>query len=277
MKKKTNPNIAFDTLNMINLFNYDNNPIITKTISGIDKEISILHIPHSSYYIPSLSGFVNDSELIEKEKSLLTDHYSDDIFNIKDIDQIVTPFSRIFCDVERLPDNQESLYEKGRGFYYTHTDDGKVLRNNIDGDKEFILRNYYNLHQDTVIHHINNKLLKFGKALIIDCHTFNDKPLETDVDKDSYRPDICIGVDEFHTPKNLVDHVVNHFLVNGFTVGINSPYKGTFVPLKYYKNTPNVHSIMIEINQKLYMGSNYLNIDNSAIQKLNDYITDLFI
>lgn len=274
MKKNLNPNIAFDTLNMMNLFDYNTNPIKETTKRGLNKDICILHIPHSSDYIPSLSGFINE-ELMRKEIELVTDHYTDQIFDVKKVNNIVTPFSRVFCDVEKFDDENEPMVNVGHGFFYTHNDNGDILRIEQDGNKDFIYHEYYLDHQRKVESMVDTKLNYYDKAMIIDCHSFPDIPFKSDLDQSINRPDICIGIDEYHTPKNVVEFLVNYFNDNGFSVKINSPYVGTYVSLKHYQKNPNVHSVMIEINRKLYLKENNEIIVNS-IKYLNELINNLF-
>jgi N-formylglutamate amidohydrolase len=40
-------------------------------------------------------------------------------------------------------------------------------------------------------------------------------------------------------------------------LGIDEPYSGSLVPMKYYQKNRQVKSIMLEVNRKLYMGKNY--------------------
>ena len=51
--------------------------------------------------------------------------------------------------------------------------------------------------------------------------------------------------------------------VNEKTVGINRPFAGCIVPLKYYRKDSRVMSVMIEINRRLYI--------NSEIKKTLEY------
>jgi N-formylglutamate amidohydrolase len=68
--------------------------------------------------------------------------------------------------------------------------------------------------------------------------------------------DICIGYNDDETcpEKWLVGRIVQHFESLGYIVGINEPFSNskTFdVPVVY-------HSIMIEINKRLYMNEETL-------------------
>ncbi len=42
----------------------------------------ILHIPHSSTDIPSYDGYIVDKETIKNEVNLLTDWFTDDLFDL---------------------------------------------------------------------------------------------------------------------------------------------------------------------------------------------------
>lgn len=92
----------------------------------------VLHIPHSKTLIPSeaINDYVSQ-DILNNEISLLTDHATDEIFDINNIDKIIFPYNRVFCDVERLNDDEEIMFKYGRGFYYTKTDDGKILEMKI--------------------------------------------------------------------------------------------------------------------------------------------------
>lgn len=229
---------------------------LINTLLGLDlfhneiKSSIILHIPHSAVNIPDTEGYYVN--LIEREIDLLTDHATDELFDVPGVDKIVFPFSRIYCDVERLDDDSEPMYEKGRGFYYTKTDDGQELRNE-DG-KEFVYNHIYKPYHECFTKMVEEKLEAYGMAIIIDCHSFPDKPLSTDLDQANDRPEICIGTDAYHTPDHLREQLWNHFKNKGYSIALNKPYSGTIVPLKFYEKDKRVSSIMIEVNRKLYLG-----------------------
>ena len=239
---------------------------------GDVRQLFILHIPHSGVEIPDKRGF--DVDLIESEIQLLTDHKTDEIFNIEGVDRIVVPYSRIFCDVERLPDEEEPMFKVGRGFYYTHVDSGKPLRILDEEHKIKIKEEYYDTHHKKLSELVSKKLEKHGMVYIVDCHSFPNEPLNTDQIKDVDRPDICLGVDETQTPKWLVNMFTNYFKYHGLSVDINQPYNGTIIP-KEYKGNTRVSSIMIEVNRNLYMEGN--SIDEDKVLYLKEVINGLMI
>lgn len=233
----------------------------------------IFHIPHSSTFIPSNIGF--DLSLIENELQLLTDHNTDEIFDVPNTTKIITPFSRIFCDVERLEDENEPMFKFGRGFFYIKTDDGKSLRENRIGLKNYIYQNYYKPHHQLLTDTVNEKLQQEDFVTIIDCHSFSDKPFKSDLKQDNKRPDICVGIDPYHTPNWLIDRIVCVFTLNNYSVKINEPYEGTIVPLEFYNKNKKVSSVMIEINRKLYMDNDL--VITSEVEKLNKIIQEIFV
>jgi N-formylglutamate deformylase len=251
---------------------YKNKVVSNNDLLDNYQDYFIFHIPHSSREIPILDGFNQD--LIENELNLLTDSATDRIFDVKYVDRVVFPYSRIFCDVERLDDDNEPMFQYGRGFYYTKTDNGEDLRVLDEELKTKIKTEYYDVHHDNLSFLIEKKLKDTGYVYVIDCHSFNDVPLNSDLDKNENRPDICIGTDSFHTPKWLINYFVNFFERNGLSVKINSPYSGTIIPSKFV-GSEKVMGIMIELNKKLYMDGN--NVMEDKIKFLNKLIDDLLV
>lgn len=214
----------------------------------------ILHIPHSSTNIPFTDGYVVDTTSLEQEILKLTDWYTDDLFYSKDDEIIIADFSRIFCDPERFADDaQEIMAQYGMGVLYEKNDNGKIIRKVTPELKEKVLLEYYWSHHKRLSNAVNSQLNLFGKALIIDGHSYPSLPLKRDLDQNPARPDFNIGTDPFHTPKKLVDLSISFFKNKGYTLGIDWPYKGSIVPLEHYQKNKNVHTIMVEINRSLYL------------------------
>ncbi len=221
------------------------------------KQKLILHIPHSSTNIPFTDGFIIDEDSLQKEILKLTDWHTEDLFYSKDNEMIVADFSRIFCDVERFSDDPlEVMAKYGMGVLYKKTDNGKEMRTVSQELRDKILTDFYWKHHEKLDKAVDNQLNHFGKALIIDCHSFANTPFKRDLNQDPNRPDINIGTDPFHTSKELIDLSVKFFKDKGFSIGIDWPYSGSIVPLKHYQKNRNVNSIMIEINRKLYLHNN---------------------
>jgi len=237
-------NIQYETSSGISLF------------KGDILDSFILHIPHASTDIPNLEGFVLDK--VEENINLLTDWATDKIFDVDSVEKIVTPYSRLFCDVERFEDKSEPMFNVGRGFFYTNGYDGSELRKLDVEVKDWIYRDFYLKHHKLLYDAAKERLEKHGVCHIIDCHSFNDNPLVPFIEHPK-STDICIGTDSFHTPDYLLNYTLNYFTNLGYSVEVNNPYSGCIIPKPHFKINSNVRGIMIEINKRLYMDENVVN------------------
>ena len=208
----------------------------------------ILHVPHSSTFIPTHCQFlITESELaMEVEK--LTDHHTQMLFDCDGASKLVFPVSRLVVDPERfIDDPMESV---GMGVVYTQTTNGNALRAISEIDRLALLNTYYHPHHTALTRMVGDCLEQHNQCLIIDCHSFPAQPLP--YESDMNRPDICIGTDSYHTSAELKDCLLKVFETSGYRVAIDSPFSGSIVPLKHYHLDPRVSSVMIEVNRSLY-------------------------
>jgi N-formylglutamate amidohydrolase len=221
---------------------------------------AIVHIPHSSGVIPEeyREQFVLSDRALEREKRLMTDAFTDEIFAIEDdyVTTVTYPVSRLLVDPERMrEDADEPMAAAGMGVLYTHRCDGRPLRRELSpSERKKLLFKYYDRHHRAVAAAAEKAISPGGgNALIIDCHSFPSTPLPCDADQTTPRPDICIGTDPFHTPRWLPESLLRDLKRHRVSYGINRPYSGTFVPRPHYGKNSRVHSIMLEVNRSLYM------------------------
>jgi N-formylglutamate amidohydrolase len=225
------------------------------------KKHVILHVPHSSTFIPTHCQFlITESELaMELEK--LTDHDTHRLFNCDSAIKLVFPVSRLVVDPERfIDDPMESV---GMGVVYTHTADGEALRAISRIDRLALINTYYHPHHTALTRMVDDCLEQYNQCLIIDCHSFPAQPLL--YEKDHNRPDICIGTDPYHTYEPLTRTMVESFETLGYTAVVNSPFSGTIVPLKHYHKDQRVTSVMIEVNRSLYANPTDFSILQSVL------------
>ena len=91
----------------------------------------IVHIPHSSTKIPKLfqKEFLPEEEKLRSELLCMTDWYTDELFSCPDCLTVVHQYSRLVCDPERFLDPEEEImWRKGMGMYYTRMSDGGRLK-----------------------------------------------------------------------------------------------------------------------------------------------------
>ena len=188
----------------------------------------------------------------------MTDRYTDELFDTTTRlggSMLVNQASRLVMDPERFPDDDdEPMSKKGMGVVYTHTSDGRKLRDeNFDSQQreELMIRLFYP-YRDAIETLVTDSLKRFSKCLIIDAHSFPSKPLLYE-DPDLQRPDICFGYDEYHAPNELLNELKEVCADQGYKTADNSPFAGSYVPQKYYEQEHRVESLMLEINRGKYM------------------------
>ncbi len=217
----------------------------------------ILHIPHSSCTIPEefRDQIVLSDEDLGAELRLMTDAFTDELFALPETAVVRFPVSRLLVDVERFPDDtKEPMSKVGMDMIYTLTAYGKKLRRPLQAHEvRNLVSRYYEAHHLALLAEVIEELEKYGKSLIIDCHSFSSQPLPCDKDQSTLRPDFCLGTDSFHTPSALAHMATRYIEEMGFTVGVNRPFAGSLVPMTFYRRDHRVTSIMIEVNRRLYM------------------------
>lgn len=218
----------------------------------------LFHIPHDSSRIPAWSKdqFVLSKPTFKKELILMRDSKTKALFSFdKHQKRLCARVSRLVVDVERFSDDsQEIMSQVGMGVIYTKTSNQNALRRKISQkERKTLLKSYYFTHHKAFYEAVKKILDKYGKCLIIDCHSFSSFVQDYEFTKDAYRPQICLGADDFHTPKALLDFAKSAFEKAGFEVAINTPFAGAITPIKFYEKDSRVSSLMIEVCRDLYM------------------------
>ena len=197
----------------------------------------VLHIPHASPVLPfGRSGW---DEGIEREIARGTDWYTDWLFASSSrldsrIVAVAYPFSRFFCDAERLED--DPLEAVGQGRVYRRF--GDLERTVPEDELEFALRSYGE-HRERLV----KALSVCGPGtLLVDCHSFPEDLSDVDV---------CIGVnDDWSRPEDaLIQRVVGHFTSSGYSTSVNAPYSNSVSPEAGFRYA----SLMIELNKRTYL------------------------
>jgi N-formylglutamate amidohydrolase len=221
----------------------------------------VCNIPHDSTIIPKQfkEDFSIDNNELKAEAFELADLHTKDLFEplLKKYNGIVSKISRLVVDIERFDnDNLETMSSVGMGVLYEKSTKGKSIRKLSRARKNQLLHSVYYPYHQNLETLADICLKKFGKCLIIDCHSFPEIARTYEPDQSKRNHDICLGSNHFHTPKIIFDTFKDNFKKGGFKVKQNIPFSGTIVPAKYFNKNKNVYSIMIEVNRKLYMDEN---------------------
>ena len=173
----------------------------------------MLHLPHASTFIPEDlrdDFLLSDQELLA-ELNRITDHTTDLIFKqvFPEAKAIVFPVSRLVVDPERFSDDsQEPMSQVGMGVTYTRGSLRQPLRELPSKVKrEELLEQYFIPHHQKLTEAVEESLFANDHCLIIDGHSFPALPLPYELNQTVFRPDFCLGTDDFHTPDELAARV----------------------------------------------------------------------
>ena len=219
----------------------------------------LVHIPHSSTYIPleMKDKFLLSNDDLHKELLRMIDRYTDELFScVAELGGISVKYnySRLVLDPERFRDDKkEVMVAKGMGVLYIKDSDGRKLREINEKERKQLLQSLYDPYHEALTQEVQELLNNFDECLIIDAHSFPSVPLPYETSQEIGRPHICLGTDPYHSPEDLTEFIQRFFEGIKLTTAINEPFAGCYVPSKFLHQDKRVKSIMIEINRELYM------------------------
>ena len=171
------------------------------------------------------------------------------------IQQVSFPYSRLFCDVERL--ENDPLEEQGLGICY----DLKKILGDVYGDiwsmsKQEAL-DLYNNHQEALTCAVAGPTwgITIRTSLLLDCHSFSERDNVLCPNAHEFKEiDICLGFNEDETRPSdeFIDSVKTFFTLCGYRVAYNFPFSNAKT-IRPIGTQPLYHSLMIEINKHCYM------------------------
>lgn len=231
---------------------------ILTVVPGDEGSPVVIHVPHSSHLIPPAVRadlILTDKELAD-ELDEATDSATDQIALTALTHVRVRPtivineLSRLVIDPERFPDG-DPAEAFGRGAVYTRTCSGLQLRAEPYPRRAELIEAYFRPYADAVTDAVAERLNVCGRVIVVDLHSYPEKP-STFEDATASRPPLCIGTDPRHTPQWLTDAARGAFTSLG-EISENTPYSGTYVPLRYYGTDNRVSSVMVELRRDTYL------------------------
>lgn len=195
----------------------------------------VLNIPHASPVFPF--GKPGWGEGIDAEIARWTDWYTDWLFaSATRLDSMIVavqfPFSRFFCDAERLED--DPLEKIGQGIAYRYFG---TLKRRLSKEDEALLREIHREHQDRL-----RKAILSPSTILLDCHSFPSDLSDVEV---------CVGMNEdWSKPEErIISTAMDCFTMAGYKVAINEPYSNSMSPICEYP----YRSMMLEVSKAIYM------------------------
>ncbi|QNP66351.1 N-formylglutamate amidohydrolase [Streptomyces genisteinicus] len=230
-----------------------------RLLTGDPDSPVVLHVPHASRTVPDdvRRDIALDGPALHRELDHITDAWTDEIAAGAAADAAVRPWrfvnrlSRLVVDPERFPDEREEMLAAGMGAVYTRTTHGETLRPG-DFDGRALVARYFTPYAQALEEAVDERLAATGRAVVLDVHSYPTVPLPYELHGEGPRPPVCLGTDSFHTPQELVAAAREAFAEFGGT-GLDSPFAGTYVPLKHYGKDSRVTALMVEIRRDVYM------------------------
>lgn len=215
----------------------------------------VLHIPHSSVdgiFDGELGKWPRNAFFANQYVKMYTDWFTDMLFHTdeENVREVVFPYSRFVCDVERL--ENDPLEEIGQGIIYTEYGGYKRrLLTESQRDKILSLRES---HLNTLKSHLAEN------CLLIDCHSFSNNIPNA--------PDVCIGFNDDWSYSGLViNGIAKEFEKSGYSVRFNSPYSNSIAPKMPFE----YKSVMIEVNKRVYMDESSVTLNTNPRQWMRWY------
>ena len=220
----------------------------------------VLNIPHAAIEGIEGSGWP-DTEAFRQEVKKWTDWYTEEMFECDVFEEhprvrkVVFPLSRFVVDVERL--ENDPLEAKGQGIIYqSFGEHQRILPDEAERER---LMELYDQHIRQLKSHLS------PQNLLIDCHSFPSSLSDIDV---------CIGFNEDWSkpPQEVIDLVADTFRNASYKVGINMPYSNAISPVCDFT----YHALMIELNKRIYMNEENLEMLMPTAGLLHAHILSLY-
>lgn len=218
----------------------------------------LLHVPHSARAVPARvrERILLDDARLDAELDRMTDSHTALLAERAAAGtgawRFVNTLSRLVVDPERFPDEREEMRAVGMGAVYTRTSGLTPLREDDPAHEHALLNTWFHPYAAAMTAAVQDRLDAAGRAVVIDVHSYPSAPLPYELHGDGPRHAVCLGTDAFHTPPWLTAAALEAFAGYG-DVGLDSPFSGTYVPLKHYRATPGVSALMVEIRRDVYM------------------------
>ncbi|MDA2936165.1 N-formylglutamate amidohydrolase [Patescibacteria group bacterium AH-259-L05] len=240
----------------------------------------VVCIPHCGVYIPEmcLSHLNIESERFFHD----ADVYTDILFDLVDIGGVVikTMINRDVVDPNRARtnDTKEGVI---RSISFDKT---KLIKHRYSPEeRELLLKQFYDPFHRRLKKEIESIRKKYGRVLLLNGHSMADQIPATRKKKEQRkRPDFCLGTQDGMSADEKILQVFEKSLranakkINA-AVEVNYPFKGyTGITSQYARPSQGYHSIVLEVNKRLYLEENKKPRYN-MIKKINAIIANIMV
>lgn len=227
--------------------------------------------PHSGRHYPA--KFREDSILDERVLRSSEDAYMDELIeSAPDLGarSLIAEYPRAYVDLNRSETELDPAVLSGmrRGYVASpRVNSGlgvipRVVSNGrpiysgkiplAEGQKR--LREVWQPYHERLTAILDETLLQFGEAILVDCHSMPHEALEASRDLNGQRPDVVLG-DRFGAAASapVVEAIESAFKDAGLLVARNTPFAGAYVTQRYGKPAKGFHAVQVEVDRRLYL------------------------
>ena len=218
----------------------------------------VLHLPHNSTYIPDDFDWNLDQHTLYQEIHRLVDHHTLELFSTshrRRCHNSAGPVGYILTRNALQTEKRRRWIKLGWGCLYPYDRRREVREDDLDTDYECKLERLYHPYHQQFTQIVDDMLSRFGRVLIDDGHSYPKHPLP--YGNLELRPQIDIGTwtePDRHTPQVLIEHTSKFFRERGYSVDLDTPFKGSIIPTKFIGDT-RVQTMMLEIRRDVYLCS----------------------
>lgn len=245
-------------------------PAFVLTRPQVPRTPVIFSSPHSGRDYPSalLSASVLDSRTIRSSE----DAFVDDLFSAAPAlgaPLLAARAPRAYIDLNRAPDELDPALIEGapRSAHNPRVSSGlgvipRVVANGRPiyhgklplHEAESRIADFWHPYHAALKDLIEQSLLTFGEAIVIDCHSMPHEAIETHARPGQPKPEVVLG-DRFGAAaaREVVERVEAAFAAAGLRVVRNAPFAGAYIAQAYGRPSRRQHVIQIEIDRALYM------------------------
>jgi N-formylglutamate deformylase len=232
----------------------------------------VLDSPHSGSFYPADFAPVVGPERYRRAEDMAVDVLFDQAPAVGAV-LLAARFGRIYCDVNRAPDDLDPASIQG--------DFGAALRPSAkarlgkgvvwqavppDGAPLYAdklpaaavrarLRDYWRPYHRALGALLDETHARFGRVFHLDCHSM--QAVSNAMHEEGAgraRPDIVLSDREGRTTAPaFLEAAILLLEAEGFAVAVNDPYKGAEIVRRYGRPEAGRHSLQLELNRRLYM------------------------
>lgn len=229
----------------------------------------LVDVPHAGEWIPDdvLAEMAVEGQVLKRDLDLYVDEIWADAPSFG-ATLMASRVSRYVLDLNRAPDDVSPLtvsgarkidkpgYYQDRGVVWRTTTDGTPVMAKAMSPDAFDRRiaTFHTPYYAALQAEAERIIDTFGYCILVDGHSMPSLGRAGHSDPGARRADVVPGdIDGTSCDPSITWAVERHFKRHGYTVAVNSPYKGGWITRFFGRPRHGVHAIQIELNRDLYM------------------------